>query len=240
MAFSPASATAQGQRVDGRVEAIGGVPLGYAEVQLVPTGPRAITDRSGNFDLGVLSPGDHILRVRRLGFVMTTLRITVPLSSPHLTVIMAPTAMLLDTVRTMALELELPRVFQRQREHLGAVAFGPDLLKKYDGMSIDKILQYDFQLSRHLHEPKTCGSPLAAFIDGLPIPLPIGNFSTGGGPEALQIANYVRVRDIAAVEVFNSPDFVHEPFIDGHFENTCMPVILIWTKGYQQERWAGH
>jgi Carboxypeptidase regulatory-like domain len=236
----PPPVSAQGQHVTGRVQAAGGAPLGYAEVQVLPNGPRVITGRSGRFDLGALSPGDHTLRVRRLGFAMTTLRFTVPLSSPELTIIMTPAAVFLDTIRAMALEQELPRVFQRHREHLGAVAFGPALLRQYDGMSIDEILQYDFQLSRYLHKPSTCHSPVAAFIDGLPVPPPIDRIGTAGSQHGLRIADFVRVRDIAAVEVFDSPDFVHEPFIDGHFEDDCMPVVLIWTKGYQQEPWAGH
>jgi hypothetical protein len=53
-------------------------------------------------------------------------------------------------------------------------------------------------------------------------------------------------REISAIELFDSPDFVHEPWIDGHFQpatlkqGSCKKIVLIWSRYYQQPHWAGH
>jgi hypothetical protein len=41
--------------------------------------------------------------------------------------------------------------------------------------------------------------------------------------------------------VFNSPDFVHEPFLPPDTPaGMCVQLILIWSKYYQQQPWGGN
>jgi hypothetical protein len=55
---------------------------------------------------------------------------------------------------------------------------------------------------------------------------------------AANLAMYIRRNEIAAIEVFDSPDEVHEPQITP--SGACVRIVLIWSKSYQQLPWAGH
>ena len=224
------------QVVRGRVVDSAGAPVPLAQVRVVPQGAAAITDRSGDFILGPLSAGNYSLAIRRFGFNPDTVAVAVPLGDSVLTIRLIPIPVSLGTVTTTALKQDLPRLFDRMREHLGGVEFGADLRKKYDGMATDEILQFDFKLSRYLHYSSAirhCHPPVV-FLDGIQLQVALGGGST------VRLSNYVRLRDIAAIETFTSPDFVHEPFIeDGHFEpGYCGPIVLVWTNGYKAEKWA--
>ncbi len=233
--------TVHAQEIRGRVLDPDGHPIARAELQLLLGGPLATTDSSGAFDFGVLSDGHYTIIVRRLGFQPTTVRLTVPMATPRLSVTLMPVPVNLDTVRSEALEKDLPRVFERMREHLGAVEFGADLMKKYSSLSMDEILQTDSKLWPFLRSSSFCG--MRVYIDGdtLPTPLP----TWGREPPTIvpdkHIREYVKTSDIAAVEVFRSlKQKIYEPFIAPDQAEGCTSIVLIWTKGYEQTPWAGH
>lgn len=249
-----AAGDVQAQRVRGRVLDAAAEPLDLARVQLLPLDRHAVTDRDGTFDLGAVSPGTYTLRVRRLGFRAVLQSITVPLATGEVTVTMRPVPVMLDTVHTQLLEQELPYVFQRMKEHLGAVAFGPDLMKRYPGASVDEVLHLDSKLWQQLRGAEFFGCRATAYIDGQPALPPFvedwaraispssNKASANTGATDLELAGQVRMRDVAAIEVFNSPDFIHEPDLDGDTTfigpiiHDCKRIVLIWTNGYTQPR----
>lgn len=220
---------AAAQAVRGHVVDSTGAPVSLAQVRVLPQGPAAITDTAGAFVLRQLAPGHYWLAIRRFGFRPDTVALTVPVPAPlMITLSQLPTR--LRTVTSMALEQELPRVFQRIKEHLGSVEFGPDLRRQYGDMPLDEVLRLDFKLSRRIRGGRLCRAP-AVFLDGIQLHLRDGE----------TLSSYVDLRDIAAVEAFDSPDFVHEPFIDGVFDKyvgRCAPIVLIWTNGYKQQPWG--
>lgn len=63
----------------GRVSLLGdtAVPVVAAEVELLSSGQRAVTDRDGRFRFAEVRPGEHELRVRRLGHKSATRRVVV-------------------------------------------------------------------------------------------------------------------------------------------------------------------
>ncbi len=54
------------------------------------------------------------------------------------------------------------------REHLGAVEFGADLMRKYPSLSADEILQTDSKLWPFLRSTSFCG--MKVYIDGHTLP----------------------------------------------------------------------
>ncbi len=244
-AFAPMPMGAQQQpRVHGHVVDDRGQPVTNAYVQVLPVGPEAITDRAGAFDLGSLDPGRYRVRVRRLGFRPVKVNLVVPMTRPDLTVTMAPVPTLLDTVRAHALEQQLPRVFERQREHLGGLVFGRELMKEHPGLSIDEILQTDSAVNPFLRGSGFPECHPIVYIDGKPMPRPM----LSGSPfdrmrtiiPDLHIRNVVNIHDVAAIEVFRfAAGKIYEPWIGPDAGETCSPLILIWMKGYKQRPYKG-
>lgn len=243
LALLTAAHPAWAQNVRGRVVDSDHRPLDLAEVQLLPLGRHVVTTSAGTFDFEDVLPGSYTLRVRRLGFSEVTMSITVPMGA--LAVTMQPVPVELDTVYSQVLQQELPYVFQRMREHLGAVAFGPDLMKRFPGVSLDGVLRMDPKLWWQLmgarnriggpHGPK-CGA--RAYIDGKPALTPLDPGLSVSGVD-LGLASQLNMSDVAAIEVFNSPDFIHEPDLGDKIFFTptlhdCKRIVLIWTKGYHQ------
>jgi Carboxypeptidase regulatory-like domain len=245
VALIAAASGARAQNVRGRVLDSAKQPLNLAEVRLLPLGRQVVTSGAGTFDFEDVPPGSYTLQVRRLGFTAVTRSITVPLPTGTLTVAMRPVPVELDTVYTQILQKELPYVFQRMKEHLGAVAFGPDLMKRFPGASLDEVLEMDPALWWQLmgarnHEggPLTPKCGVQAFIDGRKALTPLDPGLSVSGI-ALGLAAQVTMSDVAAVEVFDSPDFIHEPDLGDTlflFPNLrdCKRIVLIWTKGYVQ------
>jgi Carboxypeptidase regulatory-like domain len=241
VALLAAARMARAQDVHGRVIDSANQPLDLAEVQLLPLGRHLVTGSDGTFDFASVPPGSYTLRVRRLGFREVMETVTVPLATGTLSVTMQPVPVELDTVYTQILHRELPYVFQRMKEHLGAAAFGPDLMKRFPGASLDEVLEMDPKLWWQLMGARGCG--VKAYIDGEPALLPLDPGLSVSGI-ALGLASQVRMSDVAPVEVFNSPDFIHEPdllgdpiFFTPHIRD-CTRIVLIWTKGYVQPRGA--
>ena len=227
-ALSAARLAGQQADVHGRVLDPNGTPLADAEIRVLPHGAIAITSDSGTFTFGPMADGTYLLMVRRLGFDPASPRVTVAPGMGDVKVTLSPLAVQLDTVVTQALAAELPRVFLRMHEKLGAMEVGQALESRYPGLSLPELLHFDERLSRVLmggqHVPG-CWDDI--FIDDRKA-TPLDVTTT-------------REKDIAAIEAFESPDFVHEPAIDGLYHaGSCRHIVLVWLKGYKQPPWAGH
>jgi hypothetical protein len=141
---------------------------------------------------------------------------------------------LLDTVTTTALQAQLPRLFHRMDIHLGRVAFGEDLRIQYPDAPVSDYFKDDKGLSLMLggdssRQKPLCRPGVITYVDGRQL--------IGFG-----IDRVLQPRDIAAIEAFESPDFVNELFIPkpgelpvGQVEvpRECTRIILIWTKYYK-------
>ena len=77
MAVIPSIALAQGGRITGKVTGQNGRAIADAQVVVVNTGYRAVTDASGNFSISGVPAGRYELRVARLGEVPRTIVIDV-------------------------------------------------------------------------------------------------------------------------------------------------------------------
>ncbi len=220
------------QQVIGRVVTPEGFGIVGVEVQVLPSGPRATTDSGGRFVLWPVDTGSHIIRARRIGFTPSDTTIRVRKGSLSFVITLQANAALLDTVRSQALEFELPRMFHRHAVGLGSMELGRDLMAKFpEGTPLGRMIGSDFTLSRRLHTSPGC--PIRVVING----------KRSG---ALQL-NQIAPEEVAAVEAFNSLDGVHEPVVDGQRAvlvafggwPECTHLILVWLKGYQQPHWAG-
>lgn len=251
LALLAAAGTARAQNVRGRVVDSANEPLNLAEVQLLPLGRHVMTSSAGTFVFEDVAPGSYTLQVRRLGFTEVTRSIRVPVPTGTVTVTMQSVPVELDTVYTRILQHDLPYVFRRMKEHLGAVAFGPDLMKRFPGASLDEVLETDPKLwwqlmgaRNRIGGPGTPNCGARAYIDGEPALKPLDPGLSAGGI-ALGLASQLNMSDVAAVEVFNSPDFIHEPDLLGDpifftpSIHDCKRIVLIWTKGYVQPQGGG-
>lgn len=219
------------QQVTGRVVTQEGFGIVGVEVQVLPSGPTVTTDSGGHFVLWPVTAGSHVIRARRIGFSPVETTIRVGKGSQSVVITMQASAALLDTVRSQALEFELPRIFDRERAGFGSLELGRDLLAKFpDGFSLSEMVQFDFTLSRRLHPSREC--PLIMVVDDKRV-------------DATQLG-LIKPQDVAAVEAFNSLDGVHEPEVDAHRGPPamggwpeCTHLLLVWLKGYEQPQWGG-
>ena len=204
-----------------------GAAVSQAEVILLPDSLHAITNDSGGFSFGPLADGKHILRVRRLGYAPAFVPFITPLSSA-LIVKMQPLPVTLQTIVTNALSARLPRVIQREENHLGVQLYGPrldSLLHRHEGMTVEELLPWDRAVALKLMSSRGCDK--AIYVDGDSIRAPI--------------RFYISKDEIGAIEVFNSPDFVNEPFMrPDDPAGKCVQLILIWSKYYKQQPWGGN
>ncbi len=244
-ALAPVRAEAQQQsHVRGHVVDTNQQPVPNADVRVLRAGPEAITGPAGAFDLGSLAAGSYQVRVRRIGFRAVTVTVIVPMSRPELTVVMTPVPMNLDTVRAHALEEALPRVFEREREHLGGLVFGPELVKEHPGLSMDEILQTDSTLYPFLQGASLRGCHPKVYIDGKPMPRPMWTPSPYSTMHTilpdLDIRDFVRMKDVAAIEIFRYANGkIFEPRVPLGAGQDCGALILIWMKGYNQKPYKG-
>lgn len=255
---------ARGQSIRGRVVDEQGTPVARAEVQVLPAGQPTFTDALGRFDLGTVSRGTHIVRVRRVAFDVTTIQVGIPLSDSEFIIVLHHSALALDTVHAIALGQALPRLFDRVQHHIGASLYGPALdtmFARGGSRDLKDMLTIDSRFASMLRRPH-CGQ-VVAFVDGIRVrgnlqpdlarlgtpPKTFGMTNAGRKTDPdedypARIEQYISQKEIAAIEVFDSPDFVHEPFIDSDktlfVPGSCMPIVLIWSKYYQQQVWAGH
>jgi hypothetical protein len=259
------ASSAAAQTTEGRVVDEQGIGVPHAEVQVLPTGVPVLTTPRGDFTLGELDPGTYTIRVRRVGFQVTTDRVVISNHSPRLTITIRHLATLLDTVHTTGLEARLPRMFLREQEHLGARLYGPALdsvFARGGSRDLRDMLTIDGHFASIVRRPHCL--PVIAYVDGIPVqgdlqpdlgmggsastigPLGQSGFGRASKPPPSQpkfpaiLEMYIRQKDIAAIEVFDSPAFVHEPFFEGGPSDECQPIVFIWSKYYQQLPWAGH
>src|ERR1044071_4490279 len=73
----PTFALAQGGSIRGRVADAGGAPLARASISAEGSGLRATTDDQGRYEIRSLSAGTYTVRVRLLGYVPQSARVTV-------------------------------------------------------------------------------------------------------------------------------------------------------------------
>jgi len=266
-ATSILAATAHGQVIHGHVVDESGAPVAHAELTVLPSGQPVLADASGAFSLEPLSKGVHRVRVRRVGFEMMIARVRVPVPDSALVIVINHTALALDTVHTIGLEQRLPRMFDRLQQHLGAALYGPALDSTFvrgGSRDLEDMLTVDRHLAELIRRPHC--DPAVAFVDGIRIPgnlqADLGQGGSGSkiggvgirarsnpamdpiGPFPADIEMYISQKDIVAIEVFDSPDFVHEPFVESDkftfIPAHCRPIILIWSKYFQQQPWSGH
>jgi hypothetical protein len=253
-----AASPARAQSVHGRVVDERGTPVERAEVVVLPFGQPTFTDADGGFDLGAMADGAYRIRVRRVGFKLTFKRVVLPLAEPNLTIVLPHAPLALDTIHTTALEQQLPRMFDRLHSHTGAALYGPALDSTFargGSRSLTDMLTIDRSFAMILRRPH-CGAT-RLFVDDVLVP---GSLDVDGGAAsprqkagrtAMDVVNlpanpemYIDQKDIAAIEVFDSPDGVHEPGIDSDPisfpPGKCKRIVLIWSKYYQQQHWAGH
>lgn len=224
--------SARGQTISGHVVDERGAPVARAEVQMLPDGHPVLTDTGGAFVVGPVRAGWDTVRVRRVGFEPTVVRIRVPFTAPRLTIVLTHAAATLDTVRTTGIEQRLPRMFERMRAGEGAALYGPTLDSVFaragprsilDALSVDR--KFAFAIER------AASADVCVFVNGISV----------NGP----IEGYIRRDEISAIELNGSPNPAPEPFpfehiVAGKWVDCGGPVILIWSRGYQQPPWQGH
>jgi Carboxypeptidase regulatory-like domain len=217
------------QQVTGRVVTPDGFGIAGVEVQVLPSGPRATTDSGGRFVLWPVDTGSHLVRARRIGFAPVTTTIHGRRGSQAIVITLQANAALLDTVRSQALEFDLPRMFHRHAVGVGSMELGRDLIAKFPtGFPLSEMIGFDFKLA---HQVRASGCPVKILVDDDSV-------------DAVEL-DQIKPEDVAAVETFNSLDFVHEPDVDAHRGPPamggwpeCTPLILVWLKGYEQPRWG--
>lgn len=225
-------AAAQRTRLQGRVIDTNGAPVAQAEIVVLPESLYTSTSASGEFAVGPVAAGPHNIRVRRLGYQLVDTTVTTPAAAPFV-FRMTPVPITLQTVVAEGLSAGLPRVVLREQEHLGVQLYGSrlqDLLHREPGMTVEDLLPFDRAAALKLMSSSGC--PKVTFVDGKLTHAPI--------------RYYVSTSEIAAIEVFNSADFVHEPFIDGQGTvdsafrtGGCIQLVLVWSKYYKQPPWGG-
>lgn len=198
--------------------------------------------------------------MRRVGFDSKVITVATPLSRPTLLIVLRHSALMLDTVHTTAIEQRLPRFFLRLQQHLGASLYGAALDSTFargGSRNLIDMLTIDRHMGMLMRRPNCL--PAVAFVDGIRVAgqlepsdttpkrsgfgVPLGTSSMPAKPPfPAMLEMYISQKEVAAIEVFDSPDFVNEPFLDHNEFPTasCRPIVLIWSKYYQQPKWAGH
>ena len=223
---------ASAQAVRGQVIDERGTPVPRAEVQRLPSGLAVFTDASGRFNLGPLPNGADSIRVRRVGFEPTIAVVMVPLITSRLTIVLHHAAAMLDTVHSVSIEQRLARAFIRMQAHIGTQLYVPALDSMFargGSRSLTDMLMVNRQFAFTVERARP-GS-LCVFVDGIPV----------NGP----IEGYISQKEISMMETFDGTDppvnesFPFEHLVGSHLV-PCGPVVLIWSKYYQQPPWQGH
>jgi hypothetical protein len=91
---------AQGQnQIRGRVRDENNRPVSFAQVQMTPGDRRVVADGNGEFIIGSLATGDYELRIRRIGFEPTQVKVHVPSDEGWIPITMQSLPRVLDSVR---------------------------------------------------------------------------------------------------------------------------------------------
>jgi Carboxypeptidase regulatory-like domain len=232
LAIQAPRAAAQRTLLRGRVVDTTGAPVQDADIVVLPDSLHAVTSPDGRFSVGPVARGDHNIRIRRLGFQFIDTTVTTPADAPFV-FRMAQIPITLQAVVAEALSARLPRVVLREQHHIGVQLYGTTLdtlLHRMPGTTVEEDLTFNRAAGLKLLASSRSHCLRAVYVDGDSTRAPI--------------RYYISKDEIAAIEVFDSPDFVNEPFSDeldsAKVTGTCMQLILIWSKYYKQPPWAGH
>jgi hypothetical protein len=232
---SPAQAPG-GSVLSGRVTQAGDttVGVGGAEVEIVGTGIHRYANGEGRFRLADILPGSYELRVRRLGYQSSTLRVVVEDGrSSQLDIGLRRLPNALTQVRIEGRIVKVPARFEEVYAR-AARGEGTFFLRE----DIDKLNPFDVQsllnlvptarINDRLITFARCQGALAAqsqgkvqvYIDGTRV-------TADPGTGVIDAIRLVHVRQIEAMEVYASVARIPAEFL-----NDACAVIAIWTKSY--------
>lgn len=92
------AASAQGQ-IRGRIRDEDARPVTFAQVQVVPGDRRVVADDKGEFVITGFATGDYELRIKRIGFEPTSVKVHVPSDEGWIPITMRSLPRVLDSVR---------------------------------------------------------------------------------------------------------------------------------------------
>jgi hypothetical protein len=85
--------------IRGRVRDENNRPVSFAQVQLTPEDRRVLADQNGEFIISSLRTGDYEIRLRRIGFTPTQVKVHVPNDGGWIPITMTSLPRVLDSVR---------------------------------------------------------------------------------------------------------------------------------------------
>ena len=74
-------------------------PVPFAQIEILPGDRRIVTDQNGDFAIAGLERGEYELRLRRVGFSPTQVKVRVPLEESQFRITMTGLPLVLDSVR---------------------------------------------------------------------------------------------------------------------------------------------
>lgn len=99
LALGAAWSPARGQDLRGRVVDENGRPVPFAQVEVLGTDRRVVSDVAGVFIISALRDGDYDVRVRRIGYEPVITGVRLPLPSGPVTITIRSLPQVLDSVR---------------------------------------------------------------------------------------------------------------------------------------------
>ena len=223
-----------------------GVGMDGARLILLPGKRIARTGADGLYTFAQLKRGTYRLQVNRFGFSPFAVDVLVPDSGAMVKVELSPLPQQIEAAVISDRREQLPRVYERQRKHLGHVLFAEDL-PQYQAFGVSDLLTRVPRFYALLTATKSCRST-HVYVDGLQLPF------------EWKLDDYVKPQEIAAIEVHSSADFVKEDFlvfkpdpptpaptqrlgainlgtppprVFQSLTGTCGRVIMIWTWWYR-------
>jgi len=246
LALLPLAEVAGAQRpgvLTGIVRDAAGAPIALAEVAVVTSDRRAITDSSGAFTIGSLRAGAIVVTVRRLGYQPGEIFAEIPAgATTRVEIVLRPSAATLDTVRVFAdfctpfadrgfdcrRSRRLPGTFldARAMDSIGAQRI-PELFKGIPGFKVVPI------------KPSLGGPVLAVrstvawrclveMVDSRP-------------PDPLLNPMPLTPEELYAVEIYATPREVPRELQRYMWKSirgvrTPCPVVMYWTSGAKRKR----
>jgi hypothetical protein len=86
-------------QIRGRIRDENGSPVSFAQVELSPINRHIVADRNGEFIFGAIAAGEYELRLRRIGFSPTQIKVRVPSDEGWIAITMTSLPRVLDSVR---------------------------------------------------------------------------------------------------------------------------------------------
>ena len=214
--------------VFGRVTDVNGFPLTGAEVLVASTGQTVATDTLGRFFFTGLRPTQHLLRVRRIGFYVQYLNVTMTESGAvRARVALEPmgTSLAEVVVRADRVVPRLKRFYERKAGNgFGQFATREDfaargwisLIDVLGNMRGVRMGSDDMGRATPMTR-STC--PMRVLLDGLPLDL-----------DGVALTSLVNIRDLAGVEVYRRGDEAPLEFAFGTGRSGGCGVLALWTR----------